>query len=410
MQWEAAMNRRQMLTGLGGAALAAGPARALEKPHWMSPQLPEGTREEATLQRLPGKQALICLADRPPNYETPIDVFRSEITRNDQFFVRYHLADIPSLAALGKWSLTVGGDAADQQMTLSFDDLRRNFTQAEVTAVCQCSGNRRGLSMPHVAGVEWGYGAMGCATWRGPRLKDVLAKAGVKPGALEVWLDGADGPVLPTTPDFQKSLPMDKAMADEVILATSMNGQPLPHLNGYPARIVVPGWTATYWMKHVTSIRLSPKPLESFWMQKAYRVPAGMFPVDHPFPSQDNATAWPITEMVVNSLVADPVDGTQQSTAGFTVVGVAWDRGHGIKQVEVSLDGGKTWRPAKLGEDIGRFAFRAFTFHTGSLSPGNYVVSSRAINNAGETQVDKLKFNPAGYQNNVPQQIAVTVT
>ena len=115
--------------------------------------------------------------------------------------------------------------------------------------------------------MEWGYGAMGNAVWRGPRLKDVLAKAGVKAGAVEVWLDGADGPVLPTTPDFLKALPMDKAMADEVIIATTMNGQPLPHLNGYPARVVVPGWTATYWMKHVTSIQLSSKPLENFWVQ-----------------------------------------------------------------------------------------------------------------------------------------------
>ena len=243
------MNRREALLGLGSAALAAGSARAAEKPLWMSPQLPDGTREEATLEALPGKQKLIRLSDRPPNYETPIGAFRTAITPNDQFFVRYHLATIPPMAELGKWSLAVGGDAAERQITLGLDDLR-NLPQVEVAAVCQCSGNRRGLSSPHVAGVEWGYGAMGCATWRGPRLKDVLAKAGVKAGAVEVWLDGADGPVLPTTPDFLKSLPIDKAMSDDVIIATTMNGEPLPHLNGYPARIVVPGWTATYWMKH----------------------------------------------------------------------------------------------------------------------------------------------------------------
>jgi sulfite dehydrogenase (cytochrome) subunit A len=402
------MNRRQMLTGLGGAALASGPACAVEKLGWMSPQLPDGTREAATLDALPGKRQLIRLTDRPPNYESPIETFRTPVTANDEFFIRYHLANIPAMADLGKWSLTVGGEAVDRQLTLNLDDLR-NLPQVEVAAVCQCSGNRRGLSSPHVAGVEWGYGAMGCATWRGPRLKDVLAKAGVKAGALEVWLDGADGPVLPTTPDFHKSLPMDKAMSDDVIIATTMNGQPLPHLNGYPARIVVPGWTATYWMKHVTNIQLSSKPLDSFWMQKAYRVPSGMFPVDHPFPSQDNTATWPITDIVVNSLVADPIGGTRQSAAGFAVQGVAWDRGHGIKQVEVSLDGGKTWQPASLGNDGGRFAFRAFSLHTGKLAPGNYVVSSRATNNAGETQADKLKFNPAGYHNNVPQQITVTV-
>jgi sulfite dehydrogenase (cytochrome) subunit A len=403
------MHRRKILTGLGAAVLAGGQARAPEKPRWMSPLLPEGTRDEATLEALPGKQKLIRLADRPPNYEAPIETFRSAVTPADQFFVRYHLDAIPPMADLGKWSLTVGGEAAERQITLNLDDLQKSFQQQEVTAVCQCSGNRRGLSQPHVAGVEWGYGAMGNAVWRGPRLKDVLAKAGVKSAAMEVWFDGADNQVLATTPDFRKSLPMDKAMADEVIIATSMNGKPLPHLNGYPARVVVPGWTATYWMKHVTNIQLSTKPLDSFWIQKAYRVPAGMFPVEHPFASQDNAATWPITEMVVNSVVAEPIAGSRLQAGGFTIEGVAWDRGHGIRQVEVSLDGGKSWKQATLGKDLGRYSFRAFSLHTGKIEPGNYVISSRAINNAGETQVDKLKFNPAGYHNNVPQQIAVTV-
>ena len=325
------MNRRDLIVSAGAAALAAGSARAVERPRWMSPLLPDGTREEAVLEALPGKQKLIRLADRPPNYETPINAFRTAITPNEDFFVRYHLAGIPPMADLGNWSLNVGGEAAERQITLGLDDLEKNFEQVEVLAVCQCSGNRRGLSSPHVAGVQWGYGAMGSAAWSGPRLKDVLAKAGVKSDAVEVWLDGADGPVLPTTPDFRKSLPMDKALADEVIVATSMNGQKLPHLNGYPARVVVPGWTATYWMKHVTGIQLSAKPLDSFWMQKAYRVPAGMFSVDHPFPTQDNQTAWPITDIVVNSVIAGPIEGTRLTTAGFTVQGVAWDRGHGIK-------------------------------------------------------------------------------
>jgi DMSO/TMAO reductase YedYZ molybdopterin-dependent catalytic subunit len=312
------------------------------------------------------------------------------------------------MAELGKWSLAVGGDAAERQVTLSLADLN-GMPQTEVTAVCLCSGNRRGLSKPHVAGVEWGYGAMGNAVWRGPRLKDVLTKAGIKQGAVEIWLNGADKPVLPTTPDFLKALPMDKAMADDVIVATSMNGKALPHLNGYPARLVVPGWTATYWMKHITNIQVSSKPLESFWIKAAYRVPAGMFPVDHPFPTQDNAQTWPITEMVVNSVVAEPIGGMRLKAAGFTITGMAWDRGHGIKQVEVSLDGGRSWKQATLGKDLGPYSFRAFSFATGKISAGNYVVSSRATNNAGETQVDTLKFNPAGYQNNVPQQIPVTV-
>jgi DMSO/TMAO reductase YedYZ molybdopterin-dependent catalytic subunit len=402
------MKRRDVLAGLGGAVVAARTAAAAESSVWLSPLLPEGTRESAALATLPGKQPLIRLADRPPNYEAPIDTFRSVITPGDRFFVRYHLADIPSMADLGNWSLSLGGDAAERSLTLGMADLH-SLPQIEVTAVCQCSGNRRGLSQPHVAGVEWGHGAMGNATWRGPRLRDVLAKAGVKQSAVEVWLGGGDGPVLPTTPDFMKSLPLAKAMTDEVIIATTMNGKSLPHLNGYPARVIVPGWTATYWMKHVNSIELSSKPLENFWMKSAYRVPAGMFPVEHPFPTQDNAQTWPITEMVVNSLVADPIAGTRSDGAGFTIEGVAWDRGHGIRQVEISLDGGSTWKQASLGEDLGPYSFRTFSFTTGQIQPGNYILSSRATNNAGETQADKLKFNPAGYHNNVPQQIPVTV-
>jgi DMSO/TMAO reductase YedYZ molybdopterin-dependent catalytic subunit len=375
----------------------------------MSAQLPDGVREEATLEALPGKQKLIRLSDRPPNYETPIETFHSTLTPNDQFFVRYHHSLIPSMGDLGGWSLVVGGEAADRQISLGVDDLRNNFAHSQVAAVCQCSGNRRGLSSPHVAGVEWGYGAMGCAVWGGPRLRDVLAKVGIKLGAAEVWVNGADRPVLPTTPGFRKSLPLDKAISDEVIIATTMNGELLPHLNGYPARLVVPGWTATYWMKHLTSIQISTKPLDSIWMQKAYRVPAGMFPVDRPFPSQDNANSWPITDIVVNSLIANPVDGTHLPFTGFTVEGVAWDRGHGIRQVDVSLDGGHTWQSASLDKEMSRFAFRPFSFRTQQLRPGDYVVMSRATNNAGEIQADTLKFNPAGYHNNVPQRITVTV-
>lgn len=403
------MDRRKLLTGIGATALVAGRAQAAEKPGWLSPDLPAGTRAEAELAALPGKKKLIRLTDRPPNYESPIETFRNAITPEDEFFVRYHLAGVPTMADLAKWSLTVGGDSAERQVVLKLEDLQRDFGQHEVTAVCQCSGNRRGLSDPHVAGVEWGYGAMGNATWRGPLLKDVLARAGVKAGAVEVWLDGADGPVLPTTPDFRKSLPVEKAMGTDIILAMTMNGKPLPLLNGYPARLIVPGWTATYWMKHLNALTITSKPLDSFWIKAAYRVPAGMFPVDHPFTSQDNPTTWPITEIVVNSLIADPIAGTTQPAAGFTVQGVAWDRGHGIKTVEVSIDAGQSWKEATLGADLGRFAFRAFSFRAGALKPGKYAISSRATSNASETQAERLKFNPAGYHNNVPQQIAVTV-
>ena len=257
--------------------------------------------------------------------------------------------------------------------------------------------------------MEWGYGAMGNAVWRGPRLKDVLAKAGVKAGALEVWLDGADSPVLPTTPDFLKALPMDKAMADEVIIATTMNGQPLPHLNGYPARVVVPGWTATYWMKHVTSIQLSSKPLENFWMKAAYRVPAGMFPVDRPFPSQDTA------DDLADHRDRGELGGRRSDRRHASACRRFHHRGRGVgSRPRHQAGGGLARRRQDLEAGDARQGPRPLRVpglqlpHRESRA-GNYVISSRATNNAGEMQVDKLKFNPAGYHNNVPQQIAVTV-
>jgi hypothetical protein len=309
---------------------------------------------------------------------------------------------------LESWKLHVGGDAADREITLLQQDLN-DLPQTEVVAVCQCSGNRRGLTQPHVPGVEWGYGAMGCATWHGPRLRDILSKAGVKPEAVEIWVNGADHPILDVTPAFHKSLPLSKALADETIVATSMNGGPLPLLNGFPVRLVVPGWTSTYWMKHLTEITISAKPIDNFWMTKAYRVPAGMFPVTRPFPTQDNAATWPITDITVNSLIASPIGGEQVERSGFTVRGVAWDRGNGISRVEISLDAGRTWQDALLDRDLSPYAFRAFRLDTGPLSRGPAELRVRATSNTRETQPDTWKFNPAGYHYNVPQRLTVTV-
>lgn len=406
------MHRREILAGLGATALA-GPAfgqASGSPPLVLNPALPAGLREVAALERLPGKQPLIRQSYRPPNYETPLAGFRTPITANDWFFVRYHLAVIPEMAELKKnFTLKIGGDAAGKPLSLTLEDLKRDFKPAEITAVCQCSGNRRGFSSPHVPGVEWGTGAMGNAVWGGVRLKDVLAKAGVKPGALEIGLGGADGPVIEATPDFRKSLPLEKAMDPDVLIAFAMNHQPLPHFNGFPIRLIVPGWTATYWMKHLTEIEIRSKPLESFWMQKAYRVPKGMFPVEHPFTSQEDANSAPITEMVVNSLITSHDNGATASAGGFTVEGIAWDRGHGIKSAEFSFDGGQAWVPATLGKDLGNYAFRPFSLRTGKLAPGKLTLMARATNNAGEKQAEKLIFNPAGYNNNVPLSVSVTL-
>ena len=398
------MHRRAFLMAAGAAGISS-----IELPRALALELASGTIEAGVMDALPGKNALIRRSARPPNYETPVALFTDPITPNKDFFVRWHLSQIPEIDP-ATWRLSVGGPAASNTATYSLDDLKKGFENVELVAVCQCSGNRRGLSDPHVPGVEWGYGAMGNARWKGVRLRDVLNKAGLKKEAIEIAFDGAEGPVSPATPDFHKSLPIWKALDENTLLAWEMNGEPLPHLNGAPLRVIVPGWTATYWMKKLVSIQALDKPLVTFWMNTAYRVPKGKFAFADRFLTQENDTSTPITEMVVNSLITNLKDG-ERLVAGrdVEVRGIAWDAGYGIRAVEVTADGGRTWTPATLGQDLGRFSFRAFGQTFRSPAPGNYVVMARAINGQGATQVSDLIFNPAGYHNNVMQRLSVTV-
>jgi len=400
------ITRRHLLGSAGaGVALAvSGQKIAHAAGAELTPGVPEGVGTVATMEALPGKKPLIKLSYRPPNYESPLEYFRTPITPNDQFFVRYHLADIPQVNA-DTYKIKVGGDGASTPLELTLDDLKK-MPAAEVVAVNQCSGNRRGLSNPHVVGVEWGYGAMGCARWKGARLKDVLEKAGLKKEAIEVAFDGADGPVVDKTPDFIKSIPAWKAIEETTLIAYEMNGQPLPHLNGFPARIVVPGWTGTYWMKHVIAINALTKPQGGFWMNPAYRIPVGKFPVRDRFISQENAASTPITEMVVNSLITSHRDGAKINAGKVTVSGMAWDGGYGISSVQVSTDGGKTWTVATLGQDLGRFAFRPWSFEF-AAKKGKNTVMVNATNKLGQSQTSELIFNPAGYHNNVMQRITL---
>ncbi|HEV3182574.1 MAG TPA: molybdopterin-dependent oxidoreductase [Steroidobacteraceae bacterium] len=395
------LTRREAL--LAAAGFVAAGARAEEN-------VPAGTPEGGELLgALPGKKPLIQRAFRPPNFETPLADLAPLYTGNAVFFVRYHLPVIPRVDA-ALWRLQIGGPSAQRSLALSLRELKGSFPQVSLAAVNQCAGNRRGRFAPRVPGVQWGNGALGNALWSGVRLRDVLHKAGVAADALEVVFNGADTPLLPGTPDFVKSLPIDRALDESTLIALEMNGQALPHWNGAPARLIVPGWTGTYWMKHLTDIRIQPAAFDGFWMKSAYRVPTGAFPTVR-FVSQETPETTPITEMLVNSLITSPTPAARlRRGAPAQLTGKAWDAGAGIAAVEVSVDGRQSWREATLGRDLGRFAWREFHLPLDTSKGGPLEIAVRARSRNGASQPQALTFNPSGYHDNRVQTVRVEVS
>lgn len=356
------------------------------------------------------KRSLRELSAQPPNYETPLEYFREPVQPNDVFFVRSHLSGLPDENSARDWRLTIGGDAAAKPIAVGLDELK-SFPAHEITAICYCSGNRRSFfPSPLPPGVAWGYGGMGNAVWKGARLKDVLAKAGVKQNALEIAIAGADQPAPGEKPPFVKSLPTSKALDDNTLLAYEMNGEKLPLLNGFPLRLVVPGWVGTYWVKHVSALEIRATPFVGHWMTTDYRVPQGKFAVIERFETQETKDTAPNTEILVNSLVTSHADGEKISRDMTNEIsGIAWDGGYGVSKIEVSADGGKGWSNAALDAGMGRFAFHSWRFSITPKQAGPIVLLVRASNRRGQVQPLDAIPNPQGYYNNAVQRLALIV-
>ncbi|MFD2256581.1 molybdopterin-dependent oxidoreductase [Luteolibacter algae] len=392
--------RRTFLQQMGmvGASLA-GSTKWLKAAEEAGIELPfeNGSR---VLKAFPGKRPLIVLTSRPPQLETPFEVFNGDIlTPNDAFYVRYHLAGIPLSVDTESFRLKVKGSVKNE-LSLSLKNLKEDFEQVETVAVAQCSGNSRGFMQPRVGGGQLANGAMGNARWQGVRLKDLLEKAGISPESQQVSFDGMDQAIIEQTPDFVKSLGIEQIMDGEVMVAHTMNGEDLPMLNGFPLRLVVPGYYATYWIKHLHEITVLEDEFEGFWMKSAYRIPEtpnACLP-----PGQSPASTVPINRMNVRSFITSHLDGaTVKKGEKLTIRGIAFDGGEGIKEVQFSPDGGRSWRTTMLGEDLGRYSFREWTV---SYSPEMKGVSEwkvRAINRVGESQPFDPLYNPSGYMRNV---------
>jgi sulfite dehydrogenase len=360
---------------------------------------------ERPLIKYPQKKPMIGLTSRPPQLETPFSAFdRDTITPNDTFFVRYHLAGVPLQIDPTAFRLEIKG-LVGAPLRLSLADLKK-MPAIETVAVNQCSGNSRGFFVPRVAGGQLGNGAMGNARWKGVSLKAVLDKAGVKEGARQVVLNGMDGPIMDTTPDFAKALDIDHARNGEVMLAYAMNGADLPMLNGFPLRLVVPGYYGTYWVKHINEITVVDKVFDGFWMKSAYRIPDnGTNSVE---PGAAPKATIPINRFKVRSFITNLIDGAKTKPGAVALRGIAFDGGTGIRNVEVSADGGSTWAGAALSKDLGKFSFRGW--HTSVMLPaGQHDLKVRATSNGGETQPMDPLWNPAGYLRNVVETVRVSV-
>jgi DMSO/TMAO reductase YedYZ molybdopterin-dependent catalytic subunit len=366
-----------------------------------------GRRERVT--NFPQKGEVLLQRTRPPLLETPFEVFDQGVfTPNDRFYVRWHLANIPSVVDPATFRLNIHGHVG-RPMSLTLDDLVREFKPRDIAAVNQCSGNSRGFFSPRVPGGQWANGAMGNARWTGAPLKDVLDRAGVKAGALQVRFNGLDTGVIPQTPDFMKSLAIDHARAGEVMIAYAMNGEPLPLLNGFPLRLVVPGWYATYWVKMLDDIEVLDKPDDNFWTTKAYLIP------DTPFanvaPGQKGVNMVPINRMVPRSFFTNVQNGAVLKSGQTTIVrGIAFGGDTGLAKVLFSADAGGHWQEARLGSDLGKYGFRQWEVPLRLSSPGPHTLMIKALNTARVGQPDHANWNGAGFMRNVIESVSVRTT
>lgn len=390
---------RRLLLGAG----AMGGLALLAKPSWAETMvdlpLPGGPGQRSISTAFPEKGAMILQRTRAPLLETPFDVFdRGVFTPNDRFYVRWHWPVIPVSVDAETFALKIGGHV-NKPLSLSLKDLLKDFPRVELAAVNQCSGNSRGFFEPRVAGGEWANGAMGNALWAGVRLKDILDRAGVKSGAVQVRFTGLDQALGPEAPRFVKSLDLDHARDGEVMIAYAMNGAQLPLLNGFPLRLVVPGWFSTYWIKMLDDIEVLDQPDTNFWMKTAYKIPDT--PGADMKPGQTGVPMVPISTMIPRSFLTNHGSGeTVAAGAPLLVRGIAFGGDCGVERVDISTDGGKTWISTELGKDEGKYGFRQWQVSL-TPEPGNFSVMVRCTNENGLAQPGTANWNPGGYMRNV---------
>ena len=333
---------------------------------------------------------LIVRSSMPLDAETPVEAFDRFLTPNNIFFVRSHFG--PPATDLTPWRFEVDG-LVDRPIGLELDDLKTRYDQVTVPAVLQCSGNGRAYYQPTIPGVGWDRGAVGNAEWTGVRLADLLKRAGVKPAAAHVQLHGADLPPNPKTPAYFRSIPLARAMELGTIVATQMNGEPLPRLHGGPIRLVVPGWAGNHWIKWLRKVTASAVEAPGFYQQTGYRIPKVPTPPGVDLKPTD---VVPVTTLNVKSLIARPLEGAKLPAGRVEVRGVAWTGDGTVAQVEVSTGPGQPWQTARLAGTPTPGTWRTWTF-AWDAPAGQHTLRVRATDSLGQTQPETSPWNRSGY-------------
>jgi sulfite oxidase len=346
----------------------------------------------------------------PYNAESPAAVLaRSDITPVNAFYSRNH-GPIPDITPQ-QWRLTVDG-WVDKPLTLTYDQLTTDFDQHTVVATLVCAGNRRAEMLrvrPIPVKDPWAHGAISTAEWRGVRLADVLAAAGVHLAeGLHVAFEAPDvAQEARPVQGYGSSIPLSKAMSQEVLLAWQMNSEPLPRAHGGPVRVVVPGYVGARSVKWVTAVTVQPGPSENYFQAHDYRI----LPPDADADTVAPGEGIPLSSLALNCDILDPTDGDHVPPGALTIrgYGIAGDGRH-VEGVDVSLDDGLTWQQADLHPAPSKWSWRPWSL-TIDVQPGPLRITARAWDDTGALQPESAAslWNPRGYANNAWARVALNV-
>jgi DMSO/TMAO reductase YedYZ molybdopterin-dependent catalytic subunit len=339
------------------------------------------------------------LSTSPENRETPLADVPSWVTPNRWFFVRSHF-ETPQTDIDG-WQLSVGG-CVERPLEFTWRDLEA-FPRRSVFATMECAGNGRSFLRTYVEGVQWTAGAVGHAEWSGVPLRTVLERAGVKPATREIVFYGADsglekGCAEPVA--FARSLPLNKALQSDTLLATHMNGELLEPCHGYPLRLIVPGWYGVASVKWLTRIEAAEQPFKGYFQTVKYTI-------------THQTGGGPRTDVVgpmpVKSEIIRPASGSVLGVGANRIIGMAWAGEHAVTAVEVSVDGGATWQKADLHGPSVRFSWTPWEYLWEVAAAGDYSIMARAISDNGDVQPMGHDTDRGGYLINFCRPIDVRI-